>query len=89
MLTVILTSRVKNNKDSNIENLLSSLQECGGNEENCEVLIKYDSDDDEQPSESYFQKFPFKVKKFIWSRGEGRHGFHLDHFYLFSQRNLK
>lgn len=88
MLSIILTSRVKGNKDSNMDKLLSSLQDCGGNQENCEVLVKYDTDDDQQPDISYFDKFPFKVKKFVWSRGEGRHGFHLDHFYLFSQRNL-
>ena len=89
MLTLILTSRVKDNRDSNMDNLLTSLQECGGNETNCEVLVKYDSDDDLQPDQTYFDKFPFKVKKFVWSRGEGRHGFHFDHFYLFSQRNPK
>ena len=87
MLTLLLTSRVKGNKDSNMEQLLSSLQDCGGNAENCEVLIKYDDDDDERPDPKYFDKFPFVVKTFVWSRGEGRHGFHLDHFYLFSQRN--
>lgn len=89
MITILLSSRVKGNKDSDIGNLLGSLQKCGGNAENCEVLIKYDTDDSEQPAEAYFSKFPFPVKKFTWSRGEGRHGIHLDHFYLFSQRNLK
>jgi hypothetical protein len=89
VLSLILTSRVKNNKDSNIENLLSSLEKCGGNKENCEVLVKYDNDDDLQPDQKYFDKFPFQVKKFVWSRGEGRHSFHLDHFYLFSQINRK
>jgi len=88
MLTIILTSRVKDNKDSNIDNLLSSLERCGGNKNNCEVLVKYDYDDDQQPNEEFFSKFPFDVKKFVWSRGEGRHSFHLDHFYLFSQRNM-
>ena len=87
MLTIILTSRVKDNEDSNMEQLLTSLQECGGNAENCEVLIKYDNDDDQRPDPKSFDKFPFMVKTFVWSRGEGRHGFHLDHFYLFSQRN--
>ena len=87
MITLILTSRVKDNSDSDMDNLLTSLQDCGGNETNCEVLIKYDTDDDEAHTEEYFSKFPFKVKKFVWNRGEGRHGFHLDHFYLFSQRN--
>tara|TARA_R110002153_G_scaffold113768_5_gene256173 strand:+ start:2008 stop:2790 length:783 start_codon:yes stop_codon:yes gene_type:complete len=89
MLTLILTSRVKDNKDSSMEQLLTSLKECGGNATNCEVLIKYDSDDDQRPTQEYFDKFPFSVKAFVWSRGEGRHGFHLDHFYLFSQRNRK
>jgi hypothetical protein len=45
MITLLLTSRVKDNKDSNIDKLLSSLVDCGGNKENCEVLIKYDNDD--------------------------------------------
>jgi len=88
MITLLLTSRVKDNKDSNIGKLLSSLVECGGNKSNCEVLIKYDSDDDSQPDESFFEQFPLNIKKFVWSRGEGRHSIHLDHFYLFSQRNL-
>jgi len=89
MLTLLLTSRVKDNKDSNIDKLLSSLVDCGGNKENCEVLIKYDNDDTEQPDESHFSNYPFDVKKFVWSRGEGRHSIHLDHFYLFTQKNLK
>lgn len=89
MLTIILTSRVKDNKDSNLSNMLQSLVNCGANEDNCEVLIKFDSDDDLQPNENQFTKYPFKIKKFVWSRGEGRHGIHLDHFYLFSERNLK
>lgn len=89
MLTLLLTSRVKDNKDSNIDKLLSSLVDCGGNKGNCEVLIKYDNDDTQQPDESYFLKYPFDVKKFVWSRGEGRHSIHLDHFYLFTQKNPK
>lgn len=86
MLTIILTSRVSGNKDSNIHRLLQSLEDCGS--QNCEVLIKYDTDDDLQFSQEDF-KYSFPVKKFVWSRGEGRHGIHLDHFYLFSQRNLR
>jgi len=89
MITIILTSRIKDNKDSNLENLLNSLVNCGGNINNCEILIKFDTDDDEQPNEDFFSKFPLTIKKFIWSRGEGRHSIHLDHFYLFSQRNIK
>ena len=48
MITLFMTSRVKGNPDSNIGVFLDSLEKCGGNESNCEVLIKYYSDDDEQ-----------------------------------------
>jgi len=89
MLTIILTSRVAGNRDSNIKLLLDSLVFCGGNRQNCEVIVKYDDDDDEIPDATFFGSYPFNIKQFIWSRGEGRHGFHLDHFYLFAQRNLE
>jgi len=89
MVTLILTSRVQGNKDSNISNFLNSLISCGGNKTNCEILIKYDTDDDSQPSETFFSNFQLNIKKFVWSRGEGRHSIHLDHFYLFSQRSLQ
>ena len=54
MITLILTSRVKDNPDSDVDNLLTSLKNCGGNATNCEVLIKYDNDDDQQLDENYF-----------------------------------
>jgi len=87
LLTILLSSRVKDNKDSRIHELLGSLEKCGGNDSNCEVLIKYDDDDNMRPDSKYFDRFPFTVGLFTWSRGEGRHGLHLDYFYLFSQRN--
>ncbi len=89
MLSLILTSRVHGNPDSNIGRLLNGLKDCGGTKDNCEVLLKYDSDDIAAPDDAYFRQFPFKVKRFVWSRGEGRHSIHLDHFYLFSQRDMR
>jgi hypothetical protein len=87
MISYILCSRVKNNIDSAIELWLDSLVACGGNAENSEVIVKYDSDDDHAPPQEFFNKYPFEVKKFVWSQGEGRHAFHLDHPYLFAQHN--
>lgn len=88
MLTVMLTSRVKGNKDGNIKRFLDSLETCGANKENCEVIIKYDSDDDERPPDSLFKSYPFDIKIFVWNRGEGRHSIHTDHFYLFTEHNV-
>lgn len=89
MLSLILTSRVHGNPDSNISRLLNGLKDCGGTKDNCEVLIKYDSDDIAAPDDEYFKQFPFTVKRFVWSRGEGRNSIHLDHFYLFAQRDMR
>jgi hypothetical protein len=88
MLSIIMTSRVKNNPDSNIHNMLTSLINCGANKNNCELLIKYDTDDDEATKVN-IEDYPINIKRFCWSRGEGRHSIHLDHFYLFSQRSMK
>lgn len=89
MVTFIISSRVKDNPDSNIFELLDSILENGYNENNCEVLIKYDDDDDERPTISDFTKYPFTTKIFIWSRMEGRHSLHLTYFQLFNERNPK
>ena len=56
MISIILSSRVKNNPNSNIHRLLRSIQSCGGDMKNCEGLIKYDSDDDEQNLENHTHK---------------------------------
>ena len=86
MLTVILSSRVHGNPDSNIWKMLDSLASCGANWNNCEVLIKYDTDDMDRPAPGDLP-YRFPIKQYVWSRGEGRHGIHLDHFYLFAQHD--
>lgn len=82
MVSIILSSRVKNNPDSNIHRLLKSIQSCGGDIENCEVLIKYDCDDDEKPKDEEFN-YPFNIKTFTWNRYDGRYSLHIDYQYLF------
>lgn len=89
MVSFIISSRVKNNPDSDIFGLLDSILEYGYNNNNCEVLIKYDDDDDEQPSESEFSLYPFPIRKFVWGKMEGRHSLHLTYFQLFTERNPK
>ena len=84
MISIILSSRVKNNPNSNIHRLLRSIQSCGGDMKNCEVLIKYDYDDDEKPKDKEFN-YPFNIKTFTWDRYDGRYSLHIDYQYLFME----
>ena len=89
VISVIFCSRVKDNPDSNVERLLDSIvaTTTPAEREQLEVLIKYDFDDDCRPQEGFFAEYPFAIKTFTWSRGEGRHGLHNAQEYLFTQRD--
>src|SRR5438874_439861 len=89
VISIIFCSRVKDNPDSNVGRLLDSLVANTTPEEQrqVEVLIKYDSDDDCRPQEGFFSQYPFAIKTFCWSRGEGRHSLHNAQEYLFTQRD--
>ncbi len=89
MISVLFCSRVKDNPDSNLPRLLDSAAEHIRPDEydKIEFLIKYDDDDDRRLPDSYFEKYPFRVRTFCWSRGEGRHGLHHAQEYLFTQRD--
>ena len=89
MISVLFCSRVKGNPASNLPRLLDSAVEHIRPQErqDIEFLIKYDDDDDERPPQSFFDKYPFAVRTFAWSRGEGRHYLHHAQEYLFTQRD--
>src|SRR5436305_262714 len=89
MLSVLFCSRVKDNPDSNLPRLLdSAVAHLAPHEyDKIEFLIKYDDDDDERPPDSFFARYPFAVRTFAWSRGEGRHSLHHAQEYLFAQRD--
>ncbi len=89
MISVLFCSRVKDNPDSHIERLLdSAVTHLSADERNkIEFLIKYDDDDDQRPPDSFFAKYPFTIRTFVWSRGEGRHSLHHAQEYLFAQRD--
>lgn len=89
MISVIFCSRVKENPDSNVQRLLDSAADHLHVEERdqIEFLIKYDADDDARPPDSLFARYPFPVRTFVWSRGEGRHYLHHAQEYLFAQRD--
>jgi hypothetical protein len=89
MLSVIFCSRVKDNPDSDVPALLeSALAHLAPHEyDKIEFLIKYDDDDDRRLPDSSFAKYPFSVRTFCWSRGEGRHSLHHAQEYMFAQRD--
>jgi hypothetical protein len=89
MLSVLFCSRVKNNPDSNLPRLLDSAVDMvrGAEREQIEFLVKYDDDDEQRPGHDFFARYPFSIRTFVWSRGEGRHSLHNAQEYLFAQRN--
>jgi|GEM_PF-1573306 len=89
MISVLFCSRAKENPDCGLERLLNSTVECTTPQEReqIEFLIKFDSDDDARLPDHILQQYPFAVRPFVWSRGEGRHGLHHAQEYLFAQRD--
>src|SRR5262249_28240042 len=79
----------KGNPDSDVRRLLDSAR-AHVREDECdqiEFLIKYDDDDDQRPPDSFFAAYPFPIRTFVWSRGEGRHHLHHAQEYMFAQRD--
>lgn len=91
MISIIFCSRVKDNPDSNIALILDSATQYTTPEERekIEFLIKYDSDDDQRPPESFFKRYPFRIRVFCYARGDGRHSLHHAQEYLFAQRDQR
>jgi hypothetical protein len=89
MLSVLFCSRVKDNPDSDLPRLLDSAvtHVLPHERDQIEFLIKYDDDDDARLPDSFFARYPFQVRTFSWSRGEGRHYLHHAQEYLFTQRD--
>lgn len=88
-ISVIFCSRVQDNPDSNLKRLLDTAvaHVSPSERDRIEFLIKYDEDDRLKPPESFFQAYPFTIRTFQWSRGEGRHYLHHAQEYLFAQRD--
>jgi len=91
MISVIFCSRVKDNPDSNIKRFFDSAEDCIRPDERDQVefLIKYDIDDDRRPPAEFFARYPFRIRTFAWSQGEGRHYLHHAQEYLFAQRDRR
>jgi hypothetical protein len=89
MLSVLFSSRAKGNPDSGLARLLDTAAEHVRPDERdkIEFLIKFDDDDDQRMPDAELAKYPFRVRPFCWSRGEGRHGLHHAQEYLFTQRD--
>ncbi len=89
MLSVLFCSRVKDNPDSDLPRMLDSAAAhvTPRERDQIEFLIKFDHDDDGRPPDRFFARYPFAVRSFVWSRGEGRHALHHAQEHLFAQRD--
>ena len=89
MISVLFCSRTKDNPDSQLPRLLDSVvaNTTPQEREQIEFLIKFDDDDDARPTPEFLTRYPLRIKTFVWSRGEGRHGLHHAQEYLFAQRD--
>ena len=89
MISVLFCSRAKDNPDFGLPRLLDSAVEhiAPHERDQIEFLIKFDDDDDARPSDVELARYPFRVRTFCWSRGEGRHALHHAQEYLFAQRD--
>ena len=80
MFSILIVSRKKGNGDSKLLDLLTSLWDNSLYKNNFEVLIKFDSDDEEGLKLiSEFSKFQFPIKYLIDNRGNGRIDLHLSY----------
>lgn len=88
-LSIMVSSRVDKNTDSNIFRLLDSAVQFVDPEDygRIEFILKYDFDDQKRPDPSEFHRYPFAVKVFIYERGEGRHYNHHFSEFGFANRN--
>ncbi len=89
MISILFCSRAKDNPDSNLKRLLDSAVTHISPEErrHVEWLIKFDDDDDQRLADGVLAGYPFPVRTFTWSVGEGRHSLHHAQEYLFAQRD--
>jgi hypothetical protein len=89
MISVLFCSRAKDNPDSGLRRLLDSTaaHTTPAEREQIEFLIKFDTDDDGRIPDAELAKYPFAVRTFAWSRGEGRHALHHAQEYMFAQRD--
>lgn len=90
MFSAILTSRIKDNGDSNLPLLLQTIQERSSDFTNFEVLIKFDNDDYQAAALAKgFSRYPFRINHIFDHRGRGANDMHIGYTSLLSITNDK
>lgn len=85
-ISLLVCSRISGNKNWSLLNLLKTLKDMSSNYENFEVLIKFDSDDEEVSRIlHHLDTYPFKIRYLIEPRGRGYVDLHVFYNRLFSQ----
>jgi hypothetical protein len=65
MLSILVSSRVQKNPDTNMKRLLDSAVQFVEDYSKIEFILKYDFDDPEKPGDDFFAQYPFVIKRFI------------------------
>jgi hypothetical protein len=79
MYSVIFSCRMDIREgEAPLGNLLDSFEALTSEEEKSksEFLIKFDTDDKRIPSDDFFERYSFPIKKFVWDRHGGRSSLH-------------
>lgn len=85
MISILVCSRISGNKNFSLFNLLDSLKCMSSSHRNFEVLVKFDSDDEEVGKVlPKLKTYPFKIKHLIEPRGRGYIDLHIFYNRLFS-----
>lgn len=78
MISLLVTSRIDDNPNWGLPNLLEGLAEKSANHENFELLVKFDSDDQLVPDfVKTLKKYPFQIKHLVEPRGRGYIDIHI------------
>jgi hypothetical protein len=89
MLSILVPSRVKNNPDSDLNLMLTSLMKSLDPQYHSliEIIFKFDSDDTLVPPKSFFDRFPFVIKTCTFSPCDRRASLDIFLNYIFTLRN--
>ena len=88
MISLLVCSRIQDNKNTSLTNLLDSLTDQSSDYKNFEVLIKFDDDDKGVNNVlPKLKKYPFTIKYLIEPRGRGYLDLHVFYNRVFSLAN--
>ncbi|NOZ52373.1 MAG: hypothetical protein GXP08_04390 [Gammaproteobacteria bacterium] len=85
MISLVICSRISGNDNFGLPNLLASLEQFSASYNNIEVLVKFDSDDENvEDMVATLSDYPFTIKYLVEPRGRGYVDIHIGYTRLLS-----